>query len=494
MKAGGLVSGLDTQGLIEKLMQVERQPSVVMQSRKKTYEYRKDLWKEINTSLLSLKTKLNSISTGADLIKKKAVSSDDTIFTASAGTSASNSTYNINVATLAKTQRVVGTSQGTAALNLNGNFTINDGTYTSTINVVATDTLSTIMSKINSAKDTVDPTKSLQVSASIVNNTLVLEHKKTGAANSMTLTDAVNTPGSTGTDEILESLGILTDVKAIATEQQAATDAQFTVNGISVTRSTNTGLTDVINGVTLTLKKEGAGATGTLTVQNDFDASLANIKDWVNQYNSTIDLVGTRLSEDTVKNAASDTLKSKGLLKGDQVLSGIKNQLRQNTSNPVVGLAVYDRLSKIGITSTADDYGKSGRLVIDETKLKEALEANPDEVVKLFTNNTDLNSDGTITTNEKGIAVRLTEQLDYLTNTTSKTIGGTVVKAGVIQGTLDSLDKVINDYTKKLASFDDHLKQVEDNLWKQFNAMEKALSTMQNQASALAAQLDSSNK
>jgi flagellar hook-associated protein 2 len=394
---------------------------------------------------------------------------------------------------LAKAQRVNGTTQSTAALNLNGDFTIDDGTYASTINVAATDTLSDIMIKINSAKDTSDPTKSLQVTASIVNNTLVLEHKKTGAANSMTLTDAVNTSGSTGTDEILESLGILTDGKVIANQQQAATDAQFTVNGISVIRSTNTGLTDVINGVSLTLKKEGAGATGTLTVQNDFDASLAKIKDWVNQYNSTIDLVGTRLSEDPVKNANSDTLKSKGLLKGDQVLSGIKNQLRQNTSNLVVGLTVYDRLSKIGITSTADDYGKSGRLIIDETKLKAALEANPDEVVNLFTNNTDLSGDGTVSTSEKGIAVRLTEQLDYLTSTASKTIGGTVVKASVIQGKIDSLDKVINDYTKKLESFYDHLKQVEDNLWKQFNAMEKALSNMQNQANWLAGQLGGLN-
>ncbi|MDA8233885.1 MAG: flagellar filament capping protein FliD [Clostridia bacterium] len=491
MRAGGLVSGLDTQQLIAKLIQVERQPMDVMKSRKRTYELRKDLWKEINSSLLSLKTKVSTISTSTDLIKKKATSSDDTVFTASSGTSASNSTYNINITTLAKAQRVNGTTQSTAALNLSGSFTINDGTYTSTINVVATDTLSTIMSKINNAKDNVDSSKGLQVTASIVNNILVLEHKKTGTANSMTLTDDVNTPGSTGTNEILESLGILNDSKAIANQQQAATNAQFTVNGISVTRSSNAGLTDVINGVTLTLKKEGAA--GTLTVQNDVDASVAAIKDWVNQYNTTIDLIGTRLSEESVKGATSDAIMSKGLLRGDSVLVGIKNQLRQNSSNPVVGLAIYDRLADIGITTTADDFGKSGRLAIDETKLKAALEAKPEEVAKLFTNNMDLNGDTKVTTDEKGIAIRLTEQLDYLTSTATKAISGKTVAAGVIQGKINSLDKVINDYIKKMEAFEERLEKVESNLWNQFTAMEKAMSNMQSQATWLAGQLSGLN-
>jgi len=490
MRIGGLISGLQTENLISKLMQVESQPMELMKTRKHTYELRKDLWNEINSSLLALKNKVtDNISSSTAILKKKAVSSDETVFTASAGASAANSTYNIDITTIAKSQRIVGTTQATGALGLSGSFQIGDGTYTSTVTVGATDTLATIASRINSAKDDTDPTKSLQISASVVNNILVLEHKETGAANTMTLTDTVNTPGSTGTDEIMESLGILTDAKTIGNQQQAATDAQFEVNGISVTRSANAGLTDVISGVSLTLKKEGV--SGTLTVQGDIDAGLNSIKDWVNQYNSTIDLIGTRLAEQSVAGATTDAVKSKGLLKGDSILSDIKTQLRLNTSKTVAGLAIYDNLSDIGITTSSDDFGKSGRLTIDETKLRAALEANPDEVTNLFTNNTDLNGDGSITSDEKGIAVRLTEQLDYLTTTSTKVIGGVTVKAGTIKARIDSEDKVINDYDKKIKDFEMRLKQREDNLWNQFNAMEKALSNMQNQASWLAGQLAS---
>ncbi|MHB9096147.1 MAG: flagellar filament capping protein FliD, partial [Eubacteriales bacterium] len=446
MRVSGLFSGLKTDDIISKLMQVERQPVTLMTNRKHTYELRKGLWNEINSSLLSLKNKVSDLVTGTSLTQMKAVSSDDTMFTANAGPTAANSTYNINVTTLAKAQRVVGTVQGTGALNLSGSFNIGDGTYTATINVSASDTLGTIMSRINSAVDNTDPTKKVQVTASIVNNTLILQHNKTGSANQMVLQDTVNTPGVTGTNEILESLGILTDTKAIKSQQQAATDAQFTVNGISVTRSGNTGLTDVINGVSLNLKKEGV--TGTITVSRDVDAGFNAIKAWVDQYNSTMDLVNTRMSEDPVKDAISDVGLSKGLLRGDSILSNAKNQFRLNTSKSVTGLTVYKNLSQIGITTSSDDYGRSGHLVIDEVKLRAALGSNPNDVAQLFTNNADMNGDGKVTTDEKGIAVRLSEQIDFFTSTSTKSISGKSVKTGAIAAELDAEDKVINDYTK----------------------------------------------
>ena len=492
MKVSGLVSGLDTQGLISKLMQVERQPIVLMQNRRNSYELRKELWNEVNSSLLSLKTQTQNLLSQSTYFKKKVTSSDETIVSATADDTAANNTYTINITKLAKAQRVAGTAQGSSntALNLAGSFTINDGTYTSTINVLATYTLTDIMDKINSAKDNTDTTKDLQVTASIVNNTLVLQHDKTGTASTMTLTDSVNTGGSTNSNEILESLGVLTDAKAIANQQQAADDAGFTVNGIPVTRTKNDGLTDVINGVTLNLKKDGV--TGTITVAADIDASVNTIKAFVDQYNSTLDLINTRLAEKTVIDATTDAAKRKGLLRGDAVLTGIKNDLRKMISDPITGLTVYDRLSDIGITTTSDDFGKSGKLVIDETKLREALQNNPAEVKKLFFN--DLDNDGVVDTGETGVAAKISDKLAYLTSSSTITVGGVTVKQGVIPGRLDSFDKVIGDYTKKITDFENRLTMIEENLWTQFTAMEKSLSTMQNQATWLAGQLGALSK
>ncbi len=487
MRIDGLISGMQTEDIISKLMSVERQPVNLMKTRQHTYELRRGLWNEINSSLLSLKSKGEGIASAADLLTKKATSSDDTYFTANADSSAADAVYTIDITTIAKAQRVHGTTQADGALNLSGKFTIGDGTYSSTIEIYATDTLSTIMSRINQAKDDTDPTKSLDVSATIVNNTLVLEHKKTGSANGLVLTDTVNTAGSTGNDEILESLGILNDDKTIRNESQAAQDAVFTVNGIAVTRSSNTGLTDVISGVTLSLKQEGV--SGTLTVAKDIDASVNAIKGWVDQYNSTIDLLGTRLSEEVVKDATSDAMMSKGLLRGDSILSNTKSELRQYVSSDVKGLTVYKNFSQIGIMTTSSDYGKSGKLEIDETKLRAALEANPDEVAKLFVNNEDMDGDGKITWQEKGVIARLDSQMEYLTSTASKTIGGVTVKAGVIQARIDYESRVISDLTDKIAAYEERLEKREASLYKQFTAMETALSDLQNQATWLAGQL-----
>lgn len=487
MRIDGLVSGMLTEDVISKMMQVERQPLLLMQTRQRSYQLRKDLWSEVNSSLLSLKTKTGGLLDEAKLTQKKAASSDDSLFTAVADNEAASATYDINVEKMAKNQRVSGSVQDTGALGLAGSFTIGDGENSATIEVVATDTLRSIMAKINGAKDISNPEepKDLQVSATIINNTLVLEHKLTGAANNLVLSDSVNNAGATGSDEILESLGLLEDSKSIANQLQAAEDAQLTINGLTVTSASNT-LKGVISGVDLTLKKEGAG---TLEVLNDVDSSLSLIKEWVAQYNSTINLIDTRLSEETVKDAVSDAMKSKGLLRGDSTLFGIKNQMRLNLTYPVAGLAVFERLSDIGITTTSADYGKSGKLVIDEAKLRKALEENPAEVSKLFANNSDIDGDGKISVSEKGYAVRLEEQLEYLTSTSTRSIGGVVVKAGVIPSKMQYEEDLIKDYSNKIQEFEKRLQLREASLWKQFNAMEMALSNLQSQATWLAGQL-----
>lgn len=487
-RIGGIISGLDTRGLITKLMQLEARPMENLKKQQHTYELRKELWQEINTSLSSLNTQINNLLKPDNLTLRKVSASDETVVKATADTTAVAGVYDLTVNFLAQAHRVAGSRQSssTTALGLNGTFTIGDGTYTSTITVNTTDTLTSIVNKINAAKDNADPTKDLQVTATIVDNTLVLTHDKTGAANTIILNDGTNTPGSTTTDEILESLGILNDSKAIANQLQAPRDASFTVNGISITRNSNT-ITDAIQGVTLNLLKDG-GATSRLTVAIDTDKIVANIKAFVDQYNTTLDLINTRLSEEKVEGATSDTALRKGLLRGDTALAGLKDSLRRLVSEPINGLSPFDRLSDIGITTTADDFGKSGKLVIDETKLTSALQQDAQGVAKLFFN--DLDGDRIVDSNETGVAVKLSREVEQWISTQGKTINGVTVKTGLIPGRLDSLDKIINDYNEKIEDFQRRLDLREQALWEQFTAMEKALSAMQNQAAWLAGQLN----
>lgn len=477
-KLGGIVSGLNTNELIAQLMQIERQPIVLMKSKQNIYKLKKDLLTEINTSLLAMKTANDKLLDPNIFKKRTATTSNDTVVTATASAGAAEATYDLNITALARSHQVRSDTKAGWTAAASGTFNISDGTYTSTISIAAGDTLQKVADKINAAKDNTDTSKSLRVSATIVSDTLILAHKETGSVNKMTFSDPNN---------ILKDIGVLNADGTIKNTIQTQQDAAFTVNGISVTRSRNDNLSDVISGLTLNLKST---STATISVKKDVDAAYKDVKAFIDQYNSSIDLINTRLSEEKVKKPLSDSDLKKGLMRGESILTGIKSRLRMDLSDPVAGLPKeYDRLSVIGITTTSDSFGKSGKLQIDETKFKNALTANPDAVIQLFTNNTDVNANGKIEFSEKGVAVRVSEELKNLTDSTTKSIAGVTVKNGALLNRLDSFDKVINDYDNQILRFEDRLKVRERVLWAQFTALENALSTLNNQSAWLAGQL-----
>ncbi|HHQ41500.1 MAG TPA: flagellar filament capping protein FliD, partial [Chromatiales bacterium] len=99
----GVFTGLDTQSIIEKLLEVERQPLAAMQARRSTYEAKISAWGSIKSTLSSLRDALADLKEGA-LIAKKAESSDTSVFTATADGTAVAGSYNVKVDRLATTQ------------------------------------------------------------------------------------------------------------------------------------------------------------------------------------------------------------------------------------------------------------------------------------------------------------------------------------------------------------------------------------------------------
>jgi flagellar hook-associated protein 2 len=447
-RTGGIVSGLDTHTLIKQLMEIERQPLKLVETRQRSYRLRKDLWNEVNTSLLSLKTKAKELTNSSIYTVKSAASSDETVLTAVAQSTASSGTYEIEVIKLAKSHKVASDRQSdsSSALGLIGEFTIKNGTSEAVINVEETHSLSDIRDLINNAAD-------LGITASIVDNTLILKRNETGATE-LTFED---------TDGILENLGILDNAGNIKNELQQAQDAQFKVDSLTIYRSTNE-ISDVIEGVTLNLKTIGHSF---LEVKTDVETIYKKIEDFVKQYNSTIELINTRLSEEAVKEPKSELEERRGLLRGDINLITIKSSLRNIIYDVVSGLDVYTHISHIGVKTTSENFGKSGKLVIDEAKLKEAIENDPEAVAKLFSEK------------EAGIAVKIEKQLNFLTR----------YGDGIITNKIKSFDTIIADYDKQIENFEYRLEQIEKNLWSKFTAMEKALNTLYNQSSWLAVQL-----
>jgi len=442
----GLISNLDTDSMIEKLMELEKQPLTLMQNRQQTYEYKKELWNEINTSLLALNSTINTLMSADTYSSQKATVSNESVLSASISGSAQNGTYSIEVIQLAQEYIASGDKQ-TSSVSLSGEFTITMGEASMTVSVTDAD-MTSIRDAINDAAEEAG----LDISASIVDSTLVVSGEE-----DLSFTDTSGT--------VLQSLGVVTDDgKTPKHVIQISQDAEFKVNGLTIYRDSNDGISDVIEGVTFDLASVGSTQ---LVVENDVDKAVEAINAFITQYNATMDLINTRLSEET-----SDDDASQGLLRADSSLISLKSNLRLSLSNVVEGLTGYNQITQIGIDTTSDDFGKSGKLVIeDEAKLREALENDPQAVIDLFAQTGEGNA--------AGIAQRLQDQMEIYTDSYD----------GIITTTTKSLQETIDDYDDQIEAFEKRLEDIEARYRSEFAAMESALLTFQTQQTWLETQL-----
>jgi flagellar hook-associated protein 2 len=162
----------------------------------------------------------------------------------------------------------------------------------------------------------------------------------------------------------------------------AAQDALATVAGKEVKSASNT-LSSAIDGVTVELKAKGET---NLVVAKDSSQIASNVASFVTAYNEL--------------NAKMQSLQE-GDLKYDTALKQVSTQMSQVLRTASNGVPV-SVLASAGVT-----LGKSGELVLDEKKLKSAIEADPDAVSKLFTNN------------GKGVADQFGSKIGELTGTSS---------------------------------------------------------------------------
>lgn len=160
---------------------------------------------------------------------------------------------------------------------------------------------------------------------------------------------------------------------------QQAQDASITLGDpsgggapITISSASNT-IADLIPGVTLDLLQASA-STVSITVSTDDAAVTSAITSFVSSYNRVLDFLDNQLDFD------EDTQQA-GVLLGDSVLVNVQNRLRRLVTNTVPGLpSNLNRLSAIGITTNIE----SGRLVVDDTILGNAVRDNPAAVEAIF--------------------------------------------------------------------------------------------------------------
>jgi flagellar hook-associated protein 2 len=362
----GAGSGIDVKGLAQSLVDAEKTPKKERIDEKiaKT-EAKITGFGAVKFALSELKNAFAKINDASDFSSIKTSNTQPSAFGVSTTSSAEAGSYSIEVVRTALAQRTASSNFVDRATPLNGgaafklNLTVG-GVSKGDINVT-TATPAGMVSAINGAK--------LGVTAQLINTGSgfnVVVTGQTGSAQNFTLSSDDGT--ATGSNPKVPVAGV-----SFATPLQTATDASFKVNGLTVTRSSNT-VNDVIDGVTLDLFTSTTGAAR-LDLNRDTAGIKDNIKGLVTAYNDfeeTLKILGDRSSE--VEDFG-------GALAGESMLQSVRNQVRTlitNTSNtPGTNIrAARD----VGLS--LDRFGK---LNLDEAKLDAALQNNFTQVSTMFT-------------------------------------------------------------------------------------------------------------
>jgi flagellar hook-associated protein 2 len=281
---------------------------------------------------------------------------------------------------------------------------------------------------------------------------------------------------------------------------------EVVINGTTLSISSNTFTFD---GVQYTAKQVTSTAVN-VNVKPDEDAVFDKIKNFVDEYNKLIDTLNKKISEpryrdykpllDEEKEAMSEKQielweeKAKsGVLQRDPHLSKILSDMRLSLYSEVTGAGIdsnYNTLSEIGITvgdpnASLYTYQEKGKLYIDEAKLRAAIRDNGTKVMDLFTKTTTATTDPA-KFNESGVAQRIYNQLNDVIDQITD-VAGYVGMSDTSE--YFSLGKSMKSLTKEIDRWEDRLKEIEDRYWRQFTAMEKAISQANSQSAWLTQQL-----
>jgi flagellar hook-associated protein 2 len=442
--SAGLGSGLDIEGLVTKLVSAEGQP-VTLRLNKKEVALQADLsaFGTLKGALSAFQTSVQGMKLSADFQGRSATSSNNDLFTATAGSAAVPGGFSIVVNQLAQAakMRSADFSSDTVAMGA-GTLTLGLGAKSFNITTDGATTLAGVRDAINKAAD--NPGIKATIIKVDSGSQLVLTSDKMGAANTITVA-AADTDANDGND-----LGRLATANLVPI--QAASDAIIHVDGQQVTKDSNS-FSDVITGVSISLKKADPAKTESLSVALNPEATKTKVNDFIKAYNALASTMTTLSGYDA-------KTKQGGPLLGDATLRGAQNQVRQALSNSVTGINGASTLAELGIKTNG-----SGILELDDTKFDKVMATNPDAVTQLFTA-------------DNGLSKRLDGILkNYLSFD------------GSLTARVDGTNKQIEDIAKQRIKLNTRLADLETRYRKQFTAMDTMLGQLSATGSYLTQQL-----
>ena len=442
---GGLSTGLDTNGIIDQLMNVERLPIVRYEKDKTWLNNKLAAFTELDGLLKKFNASIADLDDSESLLKRSVTSSSDDNFSATVSSDATpGAGYDVEVVSLAKVQKSI----------TDNNFSSKDdptfGTGTLTLTVDGTDYDIDIDSETNSLAGIVEAINDSDsgVNASIINDGNVTDPYRLVLTGESVAVDFSLTSNLSGGSTTIGSL----------TTTQPATRAHIKVDTTDIYADSNT-LTEAIPGVTLNLhqEQETAGDTTSINVSLDTSAIKSTIQSFAAGYNGVINFISGQ-------SAMGDT--NAGILSGDSGISTIKRHLQDMLTHTFDNSGIFSTLSELGFETQKD-----GTLTVNDSKLSDAVSTNIDSVVSLLAGEN----------GEDGLATQFT---DYLTSMTDSA-------TGMLKGRKDSTDSNIARIDTRIEMMELRIEKREKMLRAQFTAMELLVGNLNSQSSFLSQQLDS---
>ncbi|HET9207751.1 MAG TPA: flagellar filament capping protein FliD [Burkholderiaceae bacterium] len=455
----GVGSGLDVNSIVTQLVAIERQPIVQLKSQVSSLQTKLSAFGKLQSNLSALRDAASALTRASTWTQTTGTSSDTAAVSVTTDANNLPGSYSIEVLSLARAQSntsktytaatdLVG--EGTIRIEL-GTWTNNGGTFTPKTGATAVDisvgppakSLAEVRDMINSANAGITAT----VLTDATGARLVFRSAATGAENGfkVSVTDVDgNNVDTSGLSALAydSSVGVVTMGQALA-----AANASALINSVPVSSTGNT-LSNIVDGMTLTLKKETTAAVEISTAP-DKDAIKKKIEAFVTAYND----LNKELVAHTKYDAAT---KSGGTLQGDSAAVSLRAALRATLRGNSSASTMFTRLADIGF-----DVKQDGSITLDNSKLDNAV-ANLGELKKLFSN-----SDTLVPANN-GFATLFRQQAD-------QAIG----VEGSIASRSEGLRERINRNEKRQAELEVRVAQTEARLRKQYTALDAQMGQLQ---------------
>ncbi len=307
-------------------------------------------WHAIQSGVSALQSDFQKLSQTSTWQSATAGSTNTSVVTATAGSSATPGTYIVNVTQVGQPEVATGSStytSDTTALNLNAETDTINGV---SISIASTDSLQTIAQKINSAN--------AGVTAAIVNANGSYQLSLSSTSDSVITGSGNDLFGTTAQGVAIN----------LSSPVQAAKDWQYTVNGIAAT-STSATDAQTVPGITMTL--EGTGSA-TIAVSTSSSSAQSTLQQLASDYNSLQSTIAGYTGK-------GDTLAGDATAEG--IMSQINRQLFSYNTNQPVG---YQTVADAGLTLTLNS-DKTTTLTFSSTTFSSAYSTNATAVQSIFT-------------------------------------------------------------------------------------------------------------